>query len=101
MAVADRHGLPVACRASPARRSGRNSGDRILRELVTANRPLNLVRAKTFFGKLLWDPDCHRPLLRKDAFSLPNSIGQRSNSPRYASISAWAIPPVQGSGSVP
>lgn len=56
------------------RRSGRNSGDQILRELVTANRQLNLVRAKTFFGKLRWDPGCHRPLLRKDAFSLPNSI---------------------------
>ena len=39
---------------------------------MTANRPLNLVHAKTFFGKLLWDPDCRRPLLRKDAFSLPN-----------------------------
>ena len=44
---------------------------------MTANRLLNLVRAKTFFGKLLLDPDCHRPLLRKDAFSLPNSISTK------------------------
>ncbi|HET9320984.1 MAG TPA: PQQ-binding-like beta-propeller repeat protein [Bryobacteraceae bacterium] len=57
---------------------------------MTANRPLNLVRAKTSFGKRLWDPDCRRPLLRKDAFSLPNSIGRRSNSPPCASISARA-----------
>ena len=47
---------------------------------MTANRPLNLGRAKTLSGKLLWDPDCHRPLLRKDAFFLPNSIGQRTYS---------------------